>query len=68
MVTLTYLKDKLKYYFRRYVFISVVVIENLILFIIDFKTMCSSLNANLHLVKLKPSPAYICHHVFEDST
>jgi hypothetical protein len=37
MVTLTYLKDKLKYYFRKYVFISVVVIEDLILFIVDFK-------------------------------
>ena len=28
--------------------------------------MCSSLNADLHHVNLKPSPACICGHDFED--
>jgi hypothetical protein len=28
--------------------------------------MCSSLNADLHLVNLKPSPACICGHGFEE--
>jgi hypothetical protein len=28
--------------------------------------MCSSLNADLHLVNLKPSPACICGHGFGD--
>jgi hypothetical protein len=30
------------------------------------KNMCSSLNADLHLVNLKPCPACICGHGFED--
>ena len=29
------------------------------------RNMCSSLNADLHLVNLKPSPACICGHGFE---
>jgi hypothetical protein len=28
--------------------------------------MCNSLNADLHLVNLKPSPACICGHGFEE--
>ena len=30
------------------------------------RNMCSSLNADLHLVNLKPSLACICGHGFED--
>ena len=30
------------------------------------RNMCSSLNADLHLVNVKPSPACICGHCFED--
>jgi hypothetical protein len=30
------------------------------------RNMCSSLNADLYLVNLKPSPACICGHGFED--
>ena len=61
---LTYLKEKLKYYLKTCLFISVGVILNIIHSIL--RNMCSSLNADLHLVNLKPSSACIYGHGFED--
>jgi hypothetical protein len=51
---------------KKCLFISVGVIEKLNIIHSRLRNMCSSLSADLHLVSLKPSPACICGHGFED--